>query len=149
VALIRKLREAREAIRLSVRRFAEEAGVSTRTLQDHEAEGGRVPRRDVAEKYAAVLRRYGVDPTEVQEVAEGLGEVFVVDLDPHWKLREHMLRGLREDLIGLVRTGDEEAVRRLVEEVVNEYGAEGNEARQRAEAEHQRLVDENQEGGQM
>jgi transcriptional regulator with XRE-family HTH domain len=129
---------------LSIKRLANEAGVSTRTVQD--TEGGKPPRRATAEKYAAALRRYGVDPSEVREVAEGLGETFTVDVDPYWGLREHMLRGLREELVGLVRTGNEEAVRQLLEEVVAECGEEG--ARQRANDEqaYQRLVDEEQEG---
>jgi transcriptional regulator with XRE-family HTH domain len=141
---MRGLKQAREALRLSVRRFAEEAGVSTRTVQNHES--GGTPRRDVAERYAAALRRYGVDPSQIREVAEALGEVFVVDAEPYWKLRNHKLRGLREDLIGLIRTGSEEAVRDLVDEVAAEYGQEGREARERAEAEYRREVDQEQEG---
>lgn len=140
---MRGLKETREAVRLSVRRFAEEAGVSTRTVQNHES--GGTPRRDVAERYAAVLRCYGVDPSQVREVAEALGEVFVVDPNPYWRLRQHALGGLHEDLIGLIRTGNEGAVRDLVDEVAAEYGQEGREARERAEAEYWQGVDQDQE----
>ncbi len=114
---------------------------------DHE--GGKVPRRDVAERYAAVLGRYGVDPSQVREVTEALGEVFILDPEPYWKLRQHLLRGLREDLVGLIRTGNEEVVRKLIDEVVAEHGAEGREAMERAEAAYQELVDENQDEAQL
>lgn len=139
-----KLKEARETVRLSVRRFAEEAGVSTSTLQNHES--GKVPRREVAERYAAALRRYGVDPSQIREVAEAMGEVFVLDPDPYWRLRGHVLRGLREDLVGLVRTGNEGTVRNLLDEVVAEYGEEGRRVREQAEAEYRRVVDQEQAG---
>jgi len=142
---MRPLREVREALGLSIKRFAGEAGVSTRTLQD--TEGGKPPRRATAEKYAAALRHYGVNPSEVREIRDALGEVFTVALDPYWKLREHALRGLREYLVGLVRTGNDEAVVALVEEVVAEYGQEGREAREQAAVEYQGFVDENREGG--
>lgn len=144
MAGIRRIKEAREAIRLSVRRFAEEAGVSTRTLQDHEAEGGRIPRRDVAEKYAAVLRRYGVDPLEVREVAEGLGEVFTVGADPYWRLWLRSMRAWEELTVGFVRDGHIDALREHFEKIEAEYGEEGRRNREQAEAEHQRLVDEEQ-----
>ncbi len=81
------------------------------------------------------------------EIRDVLGEVFIVDPDPYWRLRQHALRALRETLVGLVRTGNEEAVRALVDEVVAEHGEEGRGARGRAEAAYQELVDENREGG--
>jgi transcriptional regulator with XRE-family HTH domain len=141
---LRTLKEVREGLGLGVKRFADEAGVSTRTVQD--TEGGKAPRRATAEKYAAALRRYGANPSQVREIQDALGETFTVDLDPYWRLREHTLRGVRETLIGLIRTGNEEVVRDLLDEVAAEYGQEGREAGERAEAEYWREVDQEQEG---
>ncbi len=145
------MKETREGLGVGLRQFAREAGVSVSTLTD--TEGGRPVRSATAWKYAQALRKRGADPNEVAEIRNALGEVFIVDPDPYWKLREHALRGLREDLVGLVRTGNEETVRRLVEEVVAEYGEEGRKFRQRIEAERwqefNEYLDEEQEGGQM
>lgn len=139
------MKETREGLGVGLRQFAREAGVSVSTLKD--TEGGRPVRSATAWKYARALRKRGADPNEVAEIRTTLGEVFIVDPDPYWKLREHALRGLREDLVGLVRTGNEEAVRRLVEEVVAEHGQEGREAKEQAEAEYQELANENREAG--
>ena len=119
--------------------------MSVSTLQD--TEGGRIPRPSTAWKYAEALRRRGADPNEVQEIRDALGEVFFVDLDPYWKLREHTVRSLRENLIGLVRTGmSERDIRRLVDEVVSEYGEEGRRAREKAEQEYWQDINQEQEG---
>ena len=68
-----KLKEARKRTGLSMRAFCEEAGISTRTLQDVEREvNPRRIRRETAVKVAPVLARRGIDPTDVEEVAEVL-----------------------------------------------------------------------------
>ncbi len=68
-----KLKEARKRTGLSVRAFSEEAGISTRTLQDVEREvNPRRMRRETAVKVAPVLARRGINPTDVDEVAEVL-----------------------------------------------------------------------------
>jgi transcriptional regulator with XRE-family HTH domain len=141
----RNLQEVREGLGIGLRQFARDAGVSASTLQG--TENGRPLRPATALKYAKALQKRGADPNEVTEIRDVLGEVFIVDPDPYWKLQRHAISGLRENLAGLVRTGNEEAVRRLLEEVVAEYGDEGRKAREEAEAEYQQVVDENQEVG--
>lgn len=118
--------------------------MSVSTLSD--TEGGRPLRPATAWKYARALKKRGADPNWVSEIRDALGEVFIVDPDPYWRLRQHMMRALRETLVGLVRTGHEDAIRELVDEVVAEHGEEGREARERAEAEYQDLIDEEQKG---
>lgn len=118
--------------------------MSVSTLTD--SEGGRTLRPATAWKYARALKKRGADPNEVTEIRDVLGEVFIVAPDPYWRLRQHTLRGLRETLVGLVRIGDEEAVRDLVDEVVAEHGEEGREARERIEAEYRREVDQELRG---
>ena len=142
--MIRNLQVVREGLGIGLRQFAREAGVSVSTLKG--TENGRPLRPSTAWKYAKALQKRGADPNEVAEIRAVLGEVFIVEPDPYWRLRDHMLRGLREGLIGLVRTGNEEAVRRLLEEVVAEHGEQGRRAREEAEAEHQRKVHREQEG---
>ena len=117
---IRRLQEVREGLGVGLRQFAREAGVSVSTLSD--TEGGRPLRPATAWKYARALKKRGADPNEVLEIRDVLGEVFIVDPDPFWKLRWHTMRALREILVGLVRTGNEGAVRELMAEVVAEHG---------------------------
>ena len=138
------MQEVREGLGIGLRQFAREAEVSVSTLSD--TEGGRALRPATAWKYAKALRKRGADPNEVTEIRDMLGEVFIVDPDPYWRLREHALGALRESLIGLVRTGNAEAAKQIWDEVVAEYGEEGREARERAEAEYWRDVDREQEG---
>lgn len=138
--MIRNLQEVREGLGMGLREFARDAEVSVSTLQG--TENGRPLRTATAWKYATVLKKRGADPNEVAEIRDVLGEVFIVEPDPYWRLREHTLRGLRETLVGLVRIGDEEAVRGLVAEVVAEHGEEGREARERTETEYWRDVDQ-------
>jgi transcriptional regulator with XRE-family HTH domain len=126
---VRSLKEVREALRLGVKRFADEAGVSTRTVQD--TESGKTPRRATAEKYASVLRRYGVDPSEVREVAEGLGVLFTVVPSPVWQTRRAW------DLLteALMRQGYASYLRERLDKAEAEYGEEGRQFRERIEAE--------------
>ena len=149
---IRKLREVREALGIGLREFAREAEVSVSTLQD--TEGGRRPRRATASKYWQALEKRGADPNQVQELREVLGEVlFIVKPDPYSRMRNHMLRSLRENATGLVLNGDEATVRKLVDEVIAEHGEEGRKLRKRIEAEQwqefNELLDQEQEGGPM
>jgi transcriptional regulator with XRE-family HTH domain len=134
------LQEVREGLGVGLRQFAREAGVSVSTLSD--TEGGRPLRPATAWKYARALKKRGADPNEVSEIRAVLGEVLIVDPEPYWKLQWHMMRGLRETLVGLVRTGNEGAVRKLLDEVVAEHGEEGREAREQAEAAYSKEVDE-------
>lgn len=85
-----KLKEAREELGISVRRFCEEAGISTRTLQDLEA-GTREMRRATAVKVASVLARHGINPTDVAGIAEALG------VGPRHKKLDVDLSGLYRD----------------------------------------------------
>jgi hypothetical protein len=121
--------------------------VSASTLSD--TEGGRPLRPATARKYARALKKRGADPNEVSEIRDVLGEVFTLDPDPYWKLRRHTRRALRETLVGLVRIGDEDAIRELVDEVVAEHGEEGRDARERVEAAYLAIQAENREGGPM
>ena len=143
---IKKLREVREELGIGPRPFAREARVSVSTLQD--TEGGRSPRRVTAEKYAAVLRRYGVDPNEVEEVAEGLGEYFRVDLDPYWALWTHVMQSWEEMTAGLVRAGYAESLRERLGRIEEQVGEEGRRNRQRIEAEYDQVIEENMRGEQ-
>lgn len=144
---MRPLKEVRQALRLSVKRFADEAVVSTRTVQD--TESGKTPRRATAEKYAAVLGRYGVDPSEVQEVAEGLGVLFTVVPPPVRQTR----RAWELLTVALIRQGLAPYLRERFEKAEIEYGEEGRELRERIEAEQWQEfnegLDQEQEGGPM
>src|SRR5918997_4590766 len=131
---IRKLREVREGLGIGLREFAREAGVSVSTLQDTET--GRRPRKATASKYWQALEKRGADPNQVQELRKVLGDVlFIVKPDPYSRMRNHMLRSLRENAIGLVLNGDEATVRKLIDEVIAECGEEGRKLRERIEAE--------------
>lgn len=120
--------------------------MSVSTLQD--TEGGRTPRRATAEKYAAVLRRYGVDPNEVEEVAEGLGEYFRADVDPYWGLWTNVVRSWEELTTGLVRAGHSQTLRERFDRIEKQVGEEGRRNKQQMEEEHRRLVEEQWEGEQ-
>jgi predicted transcriptional regulator len=136
----RKLQKVREGLGIGLRQFAREAEVSVSTL--HGTEEGRPLRPSTAWKYAKALRKRGVDPNEVTEIRSVLGEVFFVEPDPYWKLQRHLMRSLREHLVALVRTGNEEAVRRLMEEVVTDFGEEGERNRKQMEEAHNQMIEE-------
>jgi len=147
---IKKLEEVRKGLGIGLREFAREAKVSVSTLQD--TESGRRPRTATASKYWQALKKRGVDPNQVQELREVLGEVlFFVKPDPYSTMRNHMLRSLRENAVGLVLNGDEAAVRNLVDEVIAEHAEEGRKLRERIEAEQwqefNEQLDQGQEGG--
>jgi transcriptional regulator with XRE-family HTH domain len=144
---IKTLREVREELGIGPRPFAREARVSVSTLQD--TEGGRTPRRATAEKYASVLQKYGVDPNEVEEVAEGLGEYFRLDLDPYWALWTHVMQSWEELSAGLVRAGYAESLRERLGRIEKQVGDEGRRNRERMEAEYDQIVEENIKGEQM
>jgi transcriptional regulator with XRE-family HTH domain len=132
---MRGLREIREGLGIGLRAFAREAGVSVSTLQD--TEGDRTPRPATAWKYAEALRKRGVDPNEVKEIRDALGEVFTI---PH-TLEMEVLGAWELLTNALIRAGEEDSVRRLVDEGVSKYGEEGRRARQRREEVHWQEVE--------
>ncbi|MDP9477980.1 MAG: helix-turn-helix transcriptional regulator [Actinomycetota bacterium] len=119
-ATTRRLKEVREGLGLGVRQFAGEAGVSTRTLQD--TEGGKTPRPQTAKKYADALRQRGVDPNEVQEIRDALGEVFHVDLTPETTMMFAAMDAWSELTRGFVNAGEGEWLEAELRRIRDEEG---------------------------
>ena len=117
------LREIREGLGLGLRQFAGEAGVSTRTLQD--TEGGRTPRPQTAMKYAEALRERGVDPNEVQEIRDALGEVFHVVFAPETTMLLAAMDAWAELTRGFVKAGEGERLEAELRRIKDEEGDEG------------------------
>ncbi len=72
------------------------------------------------------------------EFRDALDEVFTVVPTPEWD----MVRAWELLTRGLVRAGHAGFLRERLERIVEERGEEGRQARERAEGEYQRLVDE-------
>jgi transcriptional regulator with XRE-family HTH domain len=135
------LKEAREGLGVGLRQLARESGVSVSTLQD--TEGGRTPRPQTAMKYAEALRRRGLDPSEVAEIRDALGEVFFVDTEPGVVLLAHAMRAWDELTRGLVRAGhDAEELGVRLRRIAAEHGEEATQVKEARDRANRELVAE-------
>jgi DNA-binding transcriptional regulator YiaG len=142
---IRRLGEVREGLGIGQRPWSREVGLNVSTVQHNE--GGGALRPATAWKYVPVLRKYGIDPNEVEEIRESLGELFFTDADPAWVAWNHTIRAWEELTRGLVATGHLEHLRERLERIAEERGERGARQRAKDEEEYQRLVEENREEG--
>ena len=136
------MREVREEVLgMGRREFSREVGVPATTVQGNEQ--GKPPRRQTAWRYAEALRRRGIDPNEVREIRDTLGEIYFVDLDPEALLAQHAVAAWEELTRGLVRAGrTEEELRELLRRIVEQFGEEGRQAREQIEQESREFTAE-------
>ena len=139
------MRQVRQNLGIGLRPWAREVGVSLSTAQHHE--GGGALRVATAWRYVPVLRKYGVDPNEVEEIRDALGEIFFTDVDPAWVAWNHTMRAWEELTRGLVATGHIEHLRERFGRIAEQHGEGGASQRAKDQETYRQSVDEDREGG--